>query len=453
MKIVVVMCDTLRRDYLGCYGNKWIRTPNFDRLAEHSTVFDRAVIGSFPTIPNRTDLFTGKFIFPFEGWGPLDRQERILAGELSGAGYVTQFYHDTMHMVNNGSFFARGFRGWDCIRGAEGDLLETLANVESKLPYPDEMYRGDGKSARQYLRNRHFWTSEEDWFVAKTSKRACEWLERNYKAKDFFLWIDTFQIHEPYDPPQWYVDMYDPGYKAEPLIHPRYDYCDYLTKAELKHVIALYAGEVSLVDTWIGRVFEKLALLGLYDETMIVVTSDHGMYLGEHGRIGKHTVVNPDDPWPLYDTVARIPLLVKMPGQKRQRRNSAIVQPPDLMPTLLDLCGVPIPPGRHGRSMKPLLTGRGRRLREYAVAGGQLGGKRGMLSTPVTIQREDGWTLIYGHPTDPPELYNVAKDPAQKKNVIKSNMKTAVELYRQSLDFFRGLGTPEENLHRVEGIF
>ena len=443
MRFLVVMCDTLRRDHLGCYGNPWIRTPHFDRLAEQATVFDRAYIASFPTIPNRTDLFTGKFTFPFKGWAPLDRAEPTLAGALGGAGHVTQIVHDTMHLVNNGNFFARGFQGWDAVRGGESDPLETLANVPIQLPCPDDEYRDNGRAAKQYLRNRHFWTTESDWFVARTSARACQWLERNYKARDFLLWLDTFEIHEPWDPPQWYVDLYDPGYTGKVNIHPRYDYCDYLSPRELRQVRARYAGEVTLVDTWIGRVLEKLELLGIFDETLVVLTSDHGMYLGDHGRIGKHTVVDDADPWPLYDVEARIPLVVKTPGQRKSRRTQAMVQPPDLMPTLLDLAGTPTPAGRHGLSIAPIQTGKARRHRTHVFCGGGLR-REGRFDTPITVTRDDGWTLVFGHPTNPPELYDLKADPQQKRSVLRRNRLIAEGLREEFARFLGTLGVPIE---------
>ena len=447
-KVIVIMCDTLRRDALGCYGDKWIHTPFFDRLAELACIFDNAYISAFPTIPNRTDLFVGKYTFPFHGWQALSRDETPVAACLTDAGVVTQFIHDTMHMLNSGSFFARGFQGWKAIRGGESDAFENLANVEIALPCPDEHYRGDGRAARQYLRNRHHWSKESDWFVAQTANECCTWLERNYKAKDFFLWIDTFQIHEPWDPPQWYIDRYDPGFKGPVNIHPRYDYCDYLTKRELKAAVARYAGEVTLTDRWIGNVIQKVEDLGIDDETVIMLTSDHGMYLGEHGRIGKHTVLDPSDPWPLYDTVAKIPWIVRMPGMKKAKRIKGLVQPPDMMPTLLDLFGVRGRRDLHGRSLLPLIKGKARQIRKAAFSGGQMTGAEGMLHTPITVSSADGWTLVFGHPTDPPELYHTAKDPAQKKNVIGAYAAKARRLYDTFEQFLIEVHAPEEAVER-----
>jgi len=115
-------------------------------------------------------------------------------------------------------------------------------------------------------------------------------------------YLDVFSVHEPWDPPRWYVERYDPGY----------DRAGYMAEAELRHTRALYAG--TMLDKWLGWLFEKLDDLGIWEETAVIFTSDHGFYLGEHGLVGKHTVLEPEKGWPLYGEVAHIPLMVKVPG-------------------------------------------------------------------------------------------------------------------------------------------
>jgi len=197
-----------------------------------------------------------------------------------------------------------------------------------------------------------------------------------------------------------------------------------------------------------GNVIQKVEDLGIDDETIIMLTSDHGMYLGEHKRIGKHTVVHPEDPWPLYDTVAKIPWIVRMPGMKNAKRIKGLVQPPDMMPTLLDLFGAKGPAGLHGKSMVPLMKGTKKHIRKYAFSGGQMTGKPGMLHTPVTVTGADGWTLIFGHPDDPPELYHTAKDPEQKRNVIKQNAPRARTMHKAFERFLLEIKAPDEAVQK-----
>ncbi|MEK7270320.1 MAG: sulfatase-like hydrolase/transferase, partial [Planctomycetota bacterium] len=119
MNVIQIVCDTLRPDYIGAYGNPWIRTPNLDRLAAESVVFENAYAGSFPTLPHRTDLFTGRYAFRKFGWEGLPAEETPIASLLSNAGVKTQFILDNPHLISFGRGFDRGFGGSEWIRGQE----------------------------------------------------------------------------------------------------------------------------------------------------------------------------------------------------------------------------------------------------------------------------------------------------------------------------------------------
>lgn len=112
MNIVLIVSDTFRRDHLGCYGNDWIHTPNIDNLAKESVMFNNAYAASFPTVPNRRDLVTGRFTFTHSDWSPLPRDEVVLADVLREDGYVTMLIADTPHILKDGYHFDRGFDGW-----------------------------------------------------------------------------------------------------------------------------------------------------------------------------------------------------------------------------------------------------------------------------------------------------------------------------------------------------
>jgi len=203
MNIILIISDTFRRDYLGCYGNKWISTPNLDRFAKKSVIFDRAYAASFPTVPNRMDIVTGRFTFTYRQWEPLPRDEVTLAEILSEAGYTTMLIADTPHILEDGYNFDRGFTGWEWIRGQETDRYMTDP-VEVKLPCASHKLRNP-EIVKRHLRNISHRQSEEDCFVAQTMLKAAKWLERNYRQEKFFLWVDTFDPHEPWDAPKWYV--------------------------------------------------------------------------------------------------------------------------------------------------------------------------------------------------------------------------------------------------------
>jgi len=474
MNIVFIMSDTFRWDHLGVYGNSWISTPNLDSLARDSVVFDRAYAASFPTVPNRKDVFTGRFTFAYTDWSPLEGEETVLAEVLRQAGYVTMLINDTPHILKNGYYFDRGFSGWLWIRGQENDRFRTDP-VEIKFPCDPDKLRNPYTTVTQYLRNVSNRQSESDYFVAQTMTEAAKWLERNRKHEKFFLYVDTFDPHEPWDPPRWYVDLYDPGYRGEEVFYPLYGPCDYMTDAELKHAQALYAGEVTLVDRWVGKLLKKVKDLGLWENTAIIFTTDHGFYIGEHGLTGKSLITQSGEHGlaPLYEEVAHIPLMIRLPDMDGGRRCQAFVQPPDLMPTILELADAEIPERVQGKSLVPLLRGKKLAWRDFAVTSpsiihGPIAGQR------ITVTTNE-WSLIHCGQVDEAlkelpsnrklkivdgierlqrilggkpehELYDLRRDSKQEDNVFDEQRETAETLSSKLVNFLESLGTREEYL-------
>jgi len=125
MNLIVIVSDTLRADYLGCYGNTWVRTPHLDALAAEGIRLTKAYTGSFPTMPMRADLFTGHYVFQSVGWAPLQPGEVPLQSLLRQHGYVTQFIVDHTQMLAPGYNYHQGFSGYDFIRGQAGEPYIT----------------------------------------------------------------------------------------------------------------------------------------------------------------------------------------------------------------------------------------------------------------------------------------------------------------------------------------
>jgi len=440
MNIIQIVSDTFRRDHLGCYGNDWIHTEHLDRFARDSVIFDNAYIASFPTIPNRHDLFTGRYTFIYSTWAPLPRDEIIISQLLRQAGYVTMLIVDTPHMIRDAHYFDRGFDAWWWIRGQEHDRYMT-----NPPDAPEERVRALG---RQYLQNVSLRRFEEDYFVAKTMTSAIKWLELNYDQHEkFFLHIDTFDPHEPWDPPKWYADMYDPEWKGGEVPGgayivgvPRPAASD-LTEEQLNHLRALYAGEVTLVDRWVGRLLQKIDDLGLLEDTAIIFTSDHGTYIGEHNYVGKRPH--------LYEEVAHIPLIIRLPdsiGAPNGRRDE-IVQSPDIMPTILELAGVNIPPTVQGWSFLSTIRGEAEEEREIAVSSASLVGQRLPDYITVTSKR---WALLASQVGSEvkSELYDLSRDPGETENLIDERPEVADDLRSKMIKFLRALGTNEETLRK-----
>ncbi len=437
MNVVFMMSDTLRADHLSCYGNDWIHTPNIEAFAERSAVFDKAYTASFATIPNRTDLMTGRYGEPLHPWLPLHWDALTYVEILRENGFVTQLINDTPHLINAGHGFDRPFHAWLMIRGNEVDRFR-MDSLPVDFPTKDLskiIARPANRSDAQYLRNVRYRRTEEDYFSAQLYGTACEWLEMNRGHENFFLWIDGFDPHEPWDPPQHYLDLYETDYDGDVFLQHIRVPPEAMTEAEMSHLKATYAASVTLVDRWWGELFKTLERLGMMDDTAVIVTADHGTYLCEHGKVmGKSP--------PLYDQAARVPLLIRLPdGTGAGKRFNALAQAPDIMPTILDLAGLPIPDTVQGKSLLPVLRGEAEDIRELAFSGTA---PNATADQALITVRDGRWMLHDFTDRDRWELYDGENDPAQECNVIEEHPQEADRLHGGLLEFLKTHDAPPQ---------
>jgi len=274
------------------------------------------------------------------------------------------------------------------------------------------------KLVTHYLSIKAKWQGEEDHYAAKTFSNAIEWLEDSREATDpFFLYIDSFDPHEPFDPPRKYVDLYDPGYEGVEMIHPHYGPTRFLSEAELKHMRALYAGAVTMVDTWFGKFMDKLRELGHLDNTLFILTSDHGFQLGEHGVAGK---VPAGMYWELMDA----PLMIRHPqGIGAGGRNDALVQHQDIFATILSCLGMYPPYGLpyelDGKDLMPIMEGKKTKVRDYATCGMQ----------NSVWSCDDEYVLICQINGDEPQLFDMRNDPEQHENIAKDKPEVVKRMF------------------------
>jgi len=462
MKAIFIMADTFRRDHMGAYGNRWISTPNLDLLAGGSALFENAHIGAFPTGPTRRDLMLGLGDpgFPFNRWKQIEPEERTLPERLADKKVTSMLITDTANMVTRTRNLYKGFTAWAFNRGQEGDPCWLDANVPLAFPVPPHLIRYTAERWHQVLTNRSHRNVETDWFAPGTYQMAIRWLERNYRRDSFFLWIDTFDPHEPWDPPQHYIDLYDPGYRGRVFEAPTYGLRRKMgiTAREVKHLRARYAGEVSMVDSCVGRLLETLDRLSIRDEVMLVFTSDHGAYFdyqGDNGLICKPPVLGADgmamaggrprkEPlryFPHFPGVSRIPLLIHMPGQRKCRRIRQIVQPWDVTATILDAFGLPGPKEALGRSLMPLVKGRKMKGREVAVLGSNL----------MAQAMERRWLYASWKEVREPVLFDMKADPEIRRNVIRQQPAAAKRLHEKILRFMENQGIGRETMEAYIG--
>ncbi|MBM3457447.1 MAG: sulfatase [Armatimonadetes bacterium] len=441
--LVLIVSDSVRRDHLGCYGSATVRTPSLDALARDSRVFDRAYSCSFPTLPCRAELFTGKFVFPYLNWGPLPQREVLLSETLARAGFTCTLVTDNLPLSRPDYLYFRGFHSVLRIRG---QLYDNFQPLEGPLDWPcapEKISHGPDNRIRQYLRNVHGRRDEEEYFAPQVVRTAIRWLEQHHHRSRFFLYVDLFDPHEPWDPPAHYVDLYDPVRSGDDVIRPVMGPADAYSEGDLRRIRALYAGEVTMADRWIGELLAALDALGHREDTTVAYLSDHGLFLGERGLLGKlgRSERNVRG-WPTYSELSRVPCMIRSPGVA-PGRSSAYVHPGDLTPTLLELAGVPIPDSMHAASLAPLLRGERERVRDLAVSSWSL---RGFSAHRPSVARTDEWALVFWRSGLPPELYHLPSDPGETRDVFRQNRSAARELHRSYVRFLRENGAPLQHL-------
>lgn len=455
LNVVLIITDTFRYDNIGNRGAVMpVRTPALDRFAaEQATEVHGFYTGSFPTIPHRTDIATGRLGWPNYGWQAIDQSSpNHVAKILRQKGYVTQLICDCPHLFN--SRFQHGFDAAFQNRGQEGDkpflhlndpIAEVMPHEKTRL---QPMYRGKSLADTHRWTNRYF-TTEQETFPAKTGGTAVRWLEENSEAGPFFLWVDFFDPHEPWDAPEYLVRRYDPDYVGPPMLHPNYGRSSDYTDIELQNLRAHYSAEAELVDRYVGRVLQKIDDLQLWESTVVIVTSDHGMSLGEHGRTGKTNISDGDDRyWPIYPEIGHVPFLVAAPQVPKGGSVPLLAQPMDFLPTVGDLAGINLEPPQefHGRSFAtPLCNGGGHR--DVVVSGSCLGpkaeqGVRRKATTPFLATERWGYTPVGAE--GGVELCDLSCDPLAAHNVAEGNPAVVTELHEALLTHLREHDAPKD---------
>ncbi len=454
--IILIITDTFRYDNLGDRSQPpHVRTPELDRFAaERATEVSGCYTGSFPTIPQRTDVATGRLGWPHYPWQPIDlSSENHIATLLAAQGYATQLICDCPHLFR--ARFDLAFEAAFQHRGQEGDV--SLLHLNDPIPtvVPVEKTRIRPQFRGHTLVDLHRWHNrnprlECETFPAKTGGSAIRWLEENHEAGPFFLWVDFFDPHEPWDPPEYLVRRYDPDYDGMPMLHANYGPSDAYTAAELRNLQAHYKAEAELVDRWIGQVLRKIDDLQLWDDSIVIVTSDHGYSIGEHARTGKSNIHDADDRyWPIYPEVGHVPLLVAGPGIPRGRTLDVLAQPMDLLPTMCDLASATVDPPEpfQGRSLAESLRAGSGSHRDLVVSGCFLRPDAGQRVRPkaVTPFCIDGtWGYAPVGAQGDAELYDLTADPLAANDVARDHQDVVAEMHARFLAHLEAHDAPPE---------
>ena len=421
MNLIVLMLDSLRQDHVSAYG--WpdvkVPTPHLDALAAEAVVFDNIYPEGLPTIPVRTDLATGQSSLTNRRWQPLSATDVAAAEILRKEGYLTALVADTYHLFKPDMNFHRGFDIFHWIRGAEYDSIRagparTLRLEDHTTP---RMAPAWLDMVRVVLRNLDGRSEPQDFPCWQTVEKALEVLQgARRQEKPLFLWLDTFQPHEPWCPPKRFDTFGDPAYQGPKVVMPPGGPADaWATPQEIARTRSLYAGEAAYTDYCIGHLCEGLRRMGYFDDSTIVVLSDHGHPLADHGKFLK----GGDR---MYSELLKVPFFVRLPKARHGgRRVQDLGRFPDLLPTLLDLAGLKADTlALAGTSLKPVLEGTGRSPCRATVSG--------YFDAPERCIRNERYSYVLRPEGEKDQLFDLLDDPRETKNLLDQKPDVARQL-------------------------
>lgn len=400
MRTVFVLFDSLNRLALGAYGGTAIATPNFDRFANRAVAFDKHYVGSLPCMPARRDMHTGRLNFMHRHWGPLEPFDDSYARILSSNGVYTHLISDHLHYFEDGGWgYANAFDSWEFVRGQEYDTIKAMVappieRLKEKFDprhYPLEdlpdgtATRGNtSKTAWKRSRaaiNNGFFKEEADFPTAQCFSAAFDFLENNRHADDWFLQLECFDPHEPFAAPERFREAYRTGYNGKVLDWPHYERAAE-TPEEMAEIRGNYAALVAMCDEYFGKLLDYFDENNLWQDTTLILTTDHGFLLSEHQWWGKNRM-------PYYEEISHIPLIAWHPNCASGKRVQELSQTPDLMPTFLEVHDCAVSPCVTGVSLLPMLAG---------DAPGHISLALGMFGGPVCAT--DGRYSFFLYPDD-----------------------------------------------------
>jgi arylsulfatase A-like enzyme len=336
MRAIAVFFDTLNARFLPPYGGL-DNLEGFERLTANSMVFDNHYVGSLPCMPARRELHTGRYNFLHRSWGPIEPFDDSVPQMLKENGVYTHLISDHAHYwEDGGGTYHTRYSTWEGFRGQEGDMYK------GQVADPDIPEGALGRvkhSWRQEWVNRSYIESFKDTSLYKLFEAGLEFIETNHDQDNWFLQIEPFDPHEPYFLPfDEEEDDEDDGYEGPFFDWPDYVPSDQYTEEQVAHARFLYRRLMKRCDRQLKKVLDMMDKYNMWEDTMLIVSTDHGFLLGEHGWMGKNRM-------PLYNDIAKIPLFVHDPRTPEHdgKRVTHLTQTIDIAPTLLELFGLEIP--------------------------------------------------------------------------------------------------------------
>ncbi|MYK33368.1 MAG: sulfatase [Boseongicola sp. SB0670_bin_30] len=442
MKTILLMFDSLNRRVLECYGGSAF-TPNFSRLSRRGVTFENHFVGSLPCMPARRDIQTGRLNFMHRSWGPLEPFDVCFPDIMRRNGIHSHLITDHYHYFEDGGLnYQNRFATWELERGQEWDPWKALVDVPDakfRKEYHSLQYAPPGTAggrARGMI-NREFISAEEEYSLPRCFARAIEFLDANRDADDWFLQLECFDPHEPFAAPDRFRSRYATGYNGPKLDWPIYKRVDE-SALEIEEIRANYLALVSMCDAYLGKLLDYMDANGMWGDTAVIMTTDHGFMLGEHDWWAKSRM-------PFYNEIANIPLIVCHPrfAEHAGQRRMSLTQNIDLMPTLLEWHGAEVPDTVCGCPLDPVLD-RDETSRKVALYG-QFG---------AALNVTDGRYTYFLYPEGPYDLdaqniFEYTLMPTHQQEFFAATEFEGAEMVR-GFDFMQGYPVIKIPARKVE---
>ncbi len=452
--IVFISADQWRFDHLGCMGHPLIKTPHYDALAGLGTLFERTYSPNPICIPARATMITGNYSHKCTGFkgnkGAIRDDQVKLPAWLVQHGYATYSagkLHYLPYAKPGEPRVLHGFQHAQLLESgrilAQYDPKNELTGLEDYIDHlATQGWKGYSRAHGLGNNDPHPAPSPlpealcPDAWVATTAIDYIKQHQRDNPDAPFFLNVGFPKPHPPFDPPRPWDTMYDPREMPVPAQNrsgtPRGPQAvvsaiqhgmNYLSPQAIQVMRAHYAGLISFQDAQVGRIVAALKAAGCFDNTVIVCTADHGEMLGDSGLCHKSS---------MYEGSAHVPLIVVPPGdQRRGDRATALAGLQDLMPTVLDLAGVPSPGPLDGISLGPVVRGEAEKVRDSIVS-------YSLDAPQQTAMITDGeWKYIYHEPNGVEELFQLSGDPLEEYNRIDEEPDRAASMRRALTTWLR----------------
>lgn len=356
------MFDTLSREYLSNYGNKWIDTPNFERLRQKTITFDNFYGGSMPCMPARRELHTGRYNFMHRMWGQLEPFDHSIFEVLQKNGVYCHLVTDHSHYFEDGgATYHNRYSTWEGFRGQEGDRWiprkfgESFSNTNP--------LNKQGISTEQHFANRTKQTEEAELSSVVTIQAGLDFLEEYKNEDNWLLQIECFDPHEPFYVPEKYRKLYKEDPEENPYFWPKYGrVAEDVSEEDLVSLQKEYAALISMCDHHLGKVLDFIECNDMWKDTLIIVNTDHGFLLGEHDWLGKNVA-------PMYEEIIHIPFFINYPEVSSGTNCTVLSQTIDIPATLLDFFGIENDLDMDGKSLLPILKNNNHELHDSIIFG------------------------------------------------------------------------------------